>query len=195
MCEMLNMFVPGRASASEPVRGLTFSAGGELQKDFVLRFGSSKGTFLVGSGPGYCLCGFDDWDALYSVARSVMERASVDWLALIHFSSGNRYELVEREVDPDEPEACTALEVGEVVILRAQPAEQRRHRRVVRALQERVGCCVTLKLKSGRALHGELREFDVESEVGRVDDTTFVAGQVLSVSPRGKSQRDIGGLR
>ncbi|MBI5537986.1 MAG: hypothetical protein HY898_35010 [Deltaproteobacteria bacterium] len=181
---MLNMFVPAKVLAPEPVRGLAFGEAGELQKDFVVRFRSAKGTFLVGSGPGHCLCGFDDWDALYSVARTVMGQAAIGWLALIHFWSGDRYELVEREVDPGELEACTAIEVGEVVILRAQPEEQRRHRRVVRALQERVGSYVTLTFKSGRALHGELRHFDAESEVGRLDLTTFVAGQIFSVTPR-----------
>jgi len=183
MCEMLNMFVPARVAASSPVRGLTFGEGGELQKDFVLRYAKWKGTFLAGSSAGPCLCGFQDWDALYEVARGVMEQASVDWLALIHFSSGNRYELIEREVDPDEPEFCTALELGEVVVLRTQPAERRRHHRVLRRLQERVGSQVTLSLKGGRTLHGHLREFDAQSEVGRVDEAIFVAGQVMSVSP------------
>jgi hypothetical protein len=182
MCEMLNMFVPARTAATEPVRGLVFSEGGEVQKDFALRYQKTKGTMLVGSGGGYCLCGFQDWDALYDVARSTMERAKVDWLAVIHFWSGDRYELVEREVDPDAPELCTAVEVGELVVLRAQPAEQRRHRRVVKALRERVGSRVTLALKSGRALNGWLQVFDAESEVGVLDETTFVAGQVLSVS-------------
>ncbi len=179
------MFVPARAQASSVVRGLTFSDGGELQKDFVLRYGKSKGTFLVGSGASMCLCGFQDWDALYEVSRGVMDQASVEWLALIHFWSGDRYELVEREVDPDEPEFCTALELGKVVVLRAQPAEQRRHRRVLRRLQERVGSQVTLSLKGGRVLHGQLQEFDAQSEVGRIDEIIFVAGQVMSVSPLG----------
>ncbi len=177
------MFVPARAQASSAVRGLTVSEGGELQEEFALRYEKSKGTFLVGSGPNSCLCGFRDWDALYEVARSIMEQASVDWLAIIRFWPGDRYELVEREVDPDEPELCTPPELGEIVVLRAQPAEQRRHRRVVHQLHDRVGSQVTLLLKGGRKLIGYLREFDAQSEVGRVDEVIFVAGQVMSVSP------------
>jgi hypothetical protein len=48
-----------------------------------------------------------------------------------------------------------------------------------------VGERVTLRLKSGRALHGVLSDFDAESEVGRVDARTFVGAEVLVVEREG----------
>jgi hypothetical protein len=181
MCQMINLFVPSSAPMLASAGGLKVHMGGELQKDFLERFGETRGTFLNVFGAGYCMCGFDDWESLYALASEVMSESGVEWAAVVHFSSGCRYALKVREVDPDESEQCTAIDVGEVVVLRGRPAEQQRHRRVLRALQTNVRRRVSLVMKSGRALHGVLMEFDEVSEVGRVDKTTFVAAQVHSV--------------
>jgi hypothetical protein len=110
-----------------------------------------------------------------------MSSTSTDWIALVHFWSGDRYELMEREADPEDPQQCTPLETGELVVLRSVPAERRRHRLVVRALQESVGRRVTLEFKNRRAVSGVLADFDAESGVGRLDELVFVAGQVWAV--------------
>jgi hypothetical protein len=86
-------------------------------------------------------------------------------------------------VDPDDPEHCTPLEPGELVVLRTLPAERRRHRRLIRALVARVGWPATLQMKHGTELHGTLVAFDPESEVGTIGERTFVAAQVLSLEP------------
>lgn len=183
MCEMVNLYVP-RAPAllGPPVRGLHFKSQGEIQHDFATRFATGPGSFLHGYGSGSCLCGFDDWPALYDVARDLIERNDVAYVAALKFWSGDRYQLAERELDPDDAEQCTPVRDGELIILRCGPAEQRRHRQVRRDLTRHVGARVTLRLKSGRALHGLLAAFDPDSEVGTLDDKPFVAAQVLEVA-------------
>lgn len=179
---MLNLFVPTRgATVERTVRGLTFGPGGEVQKDFVAHYGKHAGTFLSGSGNKGCLCGFDDWPAVYEIARGLLERCEVDSLSVLRFWSGDRYSLAWRVVDPDDDALCTPGELGEVLVLKPMPPERRRHRRVVRALVSLVGARATLHLKSGDARRGVVASFDAESEVGFVDDTCFVAAEVLSV--------------
>lgn len=186
MCEMLNLFVPARAPVlPAPVRGLRFAPEGEIQRDFAARFATAPGVLLAGHGGGPCLCGFDDWDALYAIARDVLAANALESLAALRFWSGTRYELGERTIDVDDPEACTPLVVGELARLHLEPAERRRHRLVVRALTRAVGERVSLRLKSGRALRGVLVAFDAQSEVGRVEGRTFVAAEVLAVDRDG----------
>lgn len=181
MCEMLNLFVPvARPVACDPVRGLEFVEGGELQRDFAARF-AAQGTILAGVGGGPCLCGFDDWPALYEIARAQLAANGVSEVAFLKFWSGDKLRLTEQIVDPDDPAQCVEVPVGVVVIVRGGPAEPRRHRRVVRALTQRVGTRVTLRRKSGVDLHGVLRAFDPESEVGDVDGTFVIAAQVHAV--------------
>jgi hypothetical protein len=117
--------------------------------------------------------------AFYEVVRDALERNRVQWVAAIHFWSGDSYELGERTLDPYDAEASTSLPCGEVAVLRAEHPEQRRHRRVVRALSRGVGATVILRMKSGRDLQGTLTAFDAESEVGHVGGATVVAAQVL----------------
>jgi hypothetical protein len=183
MCEMLNLFVPvAAASAGPTVRGLHLETTGEIQRDFSARFAAERGTFFAAQGGRSCLCGFDDWPALYTIGRELLGRHRASHVALLRFWSGDRYELVERAVDLDDAEQLTPIAVGEVVIASIEPAERRRHRLVVRALRRRVGSVVTLTLRSGRTVHGTLVEFDPESEVGRVDEHIIVAGQVHEVA-------------
>ncbi len=186
MCEMLNLFVPARSPVlPAPVRGLRFAPEGEIQRDFAARFASSPGVLLAGHGGGPCLCGFDDWDALYAIAREVLAANASESLAVLHFWSGTRYALGERAIDVDYPEVCTPLVLGELARLHREPAERRRHRLVVRGLTRAVGERVTLRLKSGRSLHGVLSAFDAESEVGRVESRTFVGAEVLALEREG----------
>lgn len=185
MCQMLNLFLPSEVPCeTDQLRGFGFSSGGELQKDFVARFHHEQGTFLVGFN-GYCLCGFNDWEAMYKVARTAMLTHDVKWAAVVHFWSGDRYELVEREVDPDDTAACTPVEEGEVVVLRHQPPARRQHRQVLTTLERSVGQRVSLKLKNGRAIHGVLTAFDANTEVGQVEGQVIVAGQVFTVHETG----------
>jgi hypothetical protein len=182
MCEMLNLFVPvPRPTLVEPVRGLHFAPGGEIQRDFAARYAGRGGTILVGSGSKGCLCGFTDWDAIYAIGRDLLDRNEVTYLSALHFWSSDRYELSERTVDPEDLELCLPARLGEVLVMQTEPPEQRRHRRVVRALSRLSGQNVRLDLKSRRELHGPLVEFDPQSEVGRVGDEFFVAAQVLTV--------------
>jgi hypothetical protein len=44
-----------------------------------------------------------------------------------------------------------------------------------------VGATTTLRLKSGRELHGVVTAFDVESKTASVGEVAFVAAQVLTV--------------
>src|SRR4051812_13080200 len=129
MCEMLNLFVPlAQPVMASLVRGLAFSRSGEIQKDFAELY-RGRGTILCGSA-GSCMCGFDDWPALYEAARDVLSRNRITELAALRFWSKDRYELASRVVDPDDPESCTPLVMGEVVVIRAEPPEKRRHRLV-----------------------------------------------------------------
>jgi hypothetical protein len=179
---MLNLFVPGReAIVATAVRGLTFGPGGELQKDFVAHHGKQAGTFLAGSSDKGCLCGFDDWPALYEIARGLLERCGVGTLSVLRFWSGDRYSLAFRTIDSDDEALCTPGELGEVLVVKPMPPERRRHRRVVRALVSLVGARATLHLKSGEERRGVVASFDAESEVGIIDDACFVAAEVLSV--------------
>jgi hypothetical protein len=183
MCVMLNVFVPvPDAAVGPPVRGLHLLSFGEIQRDFAARFAAAHGTLLAAHGGRTCLCGFDDWPALYEIARELLGRNAVSYVALLHFWSSERYQLVERAVDLEDAEQRTAIATGEVVIASIEPARRRRHRQVVRTLRRRIGAVVSLTLRSGRTLRGVLVEFDPESEVGRVGDQTFVAGQVHEVA-------------
>lgn len=74
--------------------------------------GSRRALSSSGAAPPPVCAAFRTGTRCTQVARDVMEEASVDWLTLIHFSSRHRYVLVELEVDADEPEFCTALELG-----------------------------------------------------------------------------------
>lgn len=184
MCEMLNVFIPAaRPALPPPVRGLSFVPDGEIQRDLAARYADARGVVLCGVGGGPCLCGFADWDALYEIARAVLARNRLPWMAVLHFWSGDRYTLEEHWVDPDDPEACVPHGLGELVVLRPEAPERRRHRVVVRALARAVDREVTLRLKSGRTLRGLLEAFDEESQVGRVGSRTFAAAEVLSVTP------------
>ena len=186
MCEMLNLFVPARRVVlAPPVRGLSFDEGGEIQRDFRARFADQRGTILVGSGSGPCLCGFGDWPALYETVRALATRNAVDTIAFLKFWSGDTYRLAERVVDPDDPEQCVEVGDGEVVIARTVPVETRRHRRVVRRLGQRIGARVTLTYKHGGAHHGVVTSFDPESEVGGLDGAFFAAAQVFAVEDEG----------
>ena len=182
MCEMLNVFVPLlQPVMGPPVRGLHFLPSGEIQKDFAARYGRAGGVILSGACAQGCLCGFVDWNAFYEVAQDLFDRNTIESMSALRFWSKDRYELTERVVDPDDPELCTPLEPGELVVLRALPAERRRHRRLLRALVASVGSPATLQMKHGAELHGTLVAFDPESEVGTIGDRTFVAAQVLSI--------------
>ena len=184
MCEMLNVFVPlPRPVMGPPVRGLQLLASGEIQKDFAARYGCAGGVILSGSCAQGCLCGFADWNAFYELAQDLFDRNRMDSMSALRFWSKDRHELTERVVDPDDPELWTPLEPGELVVLRALPAERRRHRRLLRALVAGVGSTATLEMKHGAELHGTLVAFDPESEVGTIGDRTFVAAQVLSIEP------------
>lgn len=186
MCEMLNVFIPAtRPILPPPVRGLSFVSEGEIQKDFAARHERTAGVLLAGVGGGPCLCGFDDWDALYAIAREVLAKNRLEWMTALHFWSGDRYALEERRVDPDDPETCTPCKMGEVALIHAEPAERRRHRLVVRELSRAVDHVVTVRLKSGQKIRALLASFDAESEVGRLGMRTFVAAEVLSVEHAG----------
>lgn len=105
MCTMLNLFVPSKAPVGTTVvRGLRFEPGGEVQRDFARRFADENGIFLSGYGGGSCLCGFEDWDAVYAIARELLHRCALPWVAAVQFESGDRGELSERMVDPDDRE-------------------------------------------------------------------------------------------
>jgi hypothetical protein len=178
---MLNLLIPVKgAAASTPVRGLRFSSEGEVQRQFAKSF-AREGTILVGSGSKGCLCGFGDWDAFYEIVRDLMHRHRVEWASAIHFWSGVVYELTERSFDPYDTEECTELLYGEIAVMRAAHPEQRRHRRVVRALARRVGGAVVLRMKGGREIQGTLTQFDAEAEVGSLGGATFIAAQVFEV--------------
>lgn len=180
MCEMINLFIPVASPVlPEPVRGLAFETGGELQRDFRDRYGA-RGA-IVSAFCGYCLCGFEDWEALFEAARAIIAANRVDHVAVVHFDSGSRYELTEREVDPFDDGVATECAIGEVTILRPDSPEKRRHKQLVRALFARIGNEVTLRLKSGKILRGSLAAFDAESQTGRVANTPFAAAQVLEV--------------
>jgi hypothetical protein len=180
MCEMLNLFVPKvGAAAPEAVRGLMFVSEGEIQKDFSAQY--SRGTMFAATCSTGCLCGYDDWSAMYEAAMVAMEQNQTREVALLHFWAGQRYTLTERIVDPDDNEALTPLIDGEVVVLRGEQKDQRRHRRLLAALGRAMGSVVELRLKSGGRVRGVLVEFDAESEVGRVDARVFVAAEVLQV--------------
>ena len=182
MCEMLNVFVPLlQPVMGPPVRGLHFLPSGEIQKDFAARYSRAGGVILSGACAQGCLCGFVDWNAFYELAQDLFDRNPIESMSALRFWSKDRYELTERVVDPDDPELCTPLEPGELVVLRALPAERRRHRRLLRALVACVGSPATLQMKHGAELHGTLVAFDPESEVGTLGDRTFVAAQVLSI--------------
>lgn len=182
MCEMLNIFVPlARPVMGPPVRGLHFLPSGEIQKDFAARYCRAGGVILSGACAQGCLCGFVDWNAFYELAQGVFDRNAIESMCGLRFWSKDRYELTERVVDPDEPEHCTALEPGELIVLRTQPADRRRHRRLIRALVAHIGSPATLHMKHGAELHGTLVAFDPESEVGTIGERTFVAAQVLSI--------------
>ena len=186
MCEMLNIFVPlPRPVMGPPVRGLHFSASGEIQKDFAARYGRAGGIILAGGCAQGCLCGFADWNAFYELAQDLFDRNAIESMSALRFWSKARYELTERVVDPDDPELCTPLAQGELLVLRTLPAERRRHRRLLRALVACVGGRTTLQMKHGAELHGTLVAFDPESEVGTVGDRTFVAAQVLAIATEG----------
>ena len=179
MCELLNIFVPVAGPVlGPPVRRFALTTGGEAQRDFAQRFAGRGGTIL--SGAGGCMCGFDDWAAVYEVGRSLFDRNRVVEVAALRFWSGDRYALGSRIVDPDDEASCTPFVVGEVVVMRREPSEKRRHRDVVRALAAQVGAVATLRLKSGGHLRG-LVTFDVASETGRVGEVPFVAAQVRAV--------------
>jgi hypothetical protein len=181
MCEMLNLFVPvKRPVACRPVRGLEFVEGGEIQRDFEARF-ADQGAILAGAGQGPCLCGFDDWPALYEIARALLDANGVSEVAFLKFWSGDKLRLTEHVIDPDDPDQCVSVPDGVIVIARAGPAEARRHGRVVRSLTQRLGTAVTLRRKSGIDLHGVLCAFDPESEIGDVEGTFFVAAQIHAV--------------
>ena len=181
MCEMLNLFVPVKRTAPcPPVRGLEFVDGGEVQRDFKARY-AGQGTILAGVGTGQCLCGFEDWPALYEIARAQLTANGVSQVAFLKFWSGDTLRLTDRVVDPDDPEQCVEVPDGVIVIARTGPAGPRRHRQVVRSLSQRLGTAVTLRRKTGIDLHGVLRAFDPESEVGDLDGTFFVAAQLHAV--------------
>jgi hypothetical protein len=187
---MLNLFVPVPGLTLVPAaHGLWFEPGGEIRREFAARFAAERGTILAGYRKNRCLCGFDDWTALYDLARELMAQHSVEAVALLLFFSGTRGPLPERIVDPEDQELCTAGLLDELIIVRREPAAQRNYRKVMRSLARRIGEPVVVRLKSGRALHGALVAFDTESEVGSVDDQVFVAGQVLAVEPVGASAR------
>jgi len=181
MCEMLNLFIPfARPILPRPVRGLKFERHGEIQRDFAARYSTVGGVFLAGYGGGYCLCGFNDWDAVFQIAREITAKSVLSWVAALHFWSGDRYELGERRIDPEDPEACVPVPIGMVAFLQAEPPERRRHRLVLRSLTRAVGTTVALRLKSGRTLHGPLVSFDCESEVAEIDGRPVVAAEVLA---------------
>lgn len=71
---MLNLWVPSGPTIRAPVRGLRFTEAGERHRGFAARF-ARGGTILAGHGDGPCLCGFDDWPALYELVRGYL-RAS-----------------------------------------------------------------------------------------------------------------------
>lgn len=185
MCQMLNAFVPTASAAQvalvAPVRGLSFGALGEVQRDFAARSARGAGAVLIGRRRGDCLCGFDDWPALYEALRALLVANRAERVEALLFWSGDRYALSERAVDLDEPRDHAPFALGEVVIARIEPAERRRHRGIVRALAGAVGADVTLRLKSGRELRGTIEEFDPESEVGRIGGRAFVAGEVMGI--------------
>lgn len=182
MCEMLNLYVPTlKAMAPPAVRGLLFSGAGEIQRDFAARH--PQGTLFAATCSTSCLCGFRDWDAIYEAASRALELNHTREVALLHFWAGDRYTLTERSVDPDDAEALTPLVDGEVVLLRTDHPDQRRHRRRLRELSRAVGTVVDLRLKSGSTLHGVLVSFDAESEVGRLESRVFVAAEVLELTP------------
>ena len=89
MCEMLNLFVPAKHPAlGEPVRGLVFDDGGEIQRDFAARFAAEGGTILSASGGKGCLCGFDDWDAAYETSRRALEESWTGEVRGVRAASG-----------------------------------------------------------------------------------------------------------
>jgi hypothetical protein len=122
-----------------------------------------------------------DWPAIHETGRDLLSRNRLTEIATLRFWSKDRYTLAERVVDPDDPESCKPFEMGEVVVMRVEPPEKRRHRLVVRELGRRVGSSATLKLKNGRELRGVVAGFDAESETGLVGGVPFVAAQVLAV--------------
>jgi len=184
VCNFADAFVPcTRVRLPEPVRGLFLRDDGEVHRDFARHFAKEKGTLLCFDSGGQCMCGFNDWPAMYDVGRGLLAANEVPWVALFFFWSSDRYTPDVRIVDPEDADALAPLVPGEIVVLRPLPTERRRHRSVVRALELAVGTTVTLRLKGGGVRHGMLGTFDGESEVGTIGDTVVVAGQVLGVEP------------
>jgi small nuclear ribonucleoprotein (snRNP)-like protein len=186
VCHFANVFVPCQAPRlPEAIRGLGLREDGEVHRDFARHFAKQNGTMLcVESGSG-CLCGFDDWPALYELGRQLLAANRVARVALFFFWASDRYTITARQIDPDDPETCTPLVPGELAVLEPVPVERRRHRNTVRELTRSVGQAVALRLKSGGVRRGRLTAFDVVSEVGMVDAQVVTAGQVLEVI-RGK---------
>jgi hypothetical protein len=181
MCELLNLFVPRKVpELGPPVRHLSFGDGGEIHEAFAALY-AGRGAVLAASSKFGCLCGFNDWDAVYETARDLVVRNAVSEIVFLRFWSGDRYKLRTRTVDPDDAESCRPLERGEVVVVHTGPPEQRRHRLVVRSLVRAVGEKATLRLKGGRTLSGTVTAFDEVSETGAIGDVAFVAGQVMAL--------------
>ncbi|MCE9580725.1 MAG: hypothetical protein K8W52_46825 [Deltaproteobacteria bacterium] len=176
VCQMLNVFVPARGIAIPPgVRQLELGLGGEIHRGLAAHYAGVVGTMLVAQGR--CLCGFADWPAVVEVARELATRNAVDRVAILSFWPGDRGPLTERVFDIDDDAAHEGIAAGELVVLDHGTVEQRRYRRLLRALSGAVGREVTLQLKSHATLAGVLA-FDPESEVGSIGDRTFVAAQV-----------------
>ncbi len=183
VCNFANVFVPKvGATPPAPVHGYRLEVDAQVHRDFVQHHAKDRGTMLSVVSGGQCLCGFDDWEALHALGREALNANGAPWVSLFFYWANDRYEPTVRVVDPYDPTSVGAVACGEIVVLRPEPPERRRHRSVVRALTAAVGSNVTLSLKDGSTASGSLAAFDEVAETGEIDGRVIVAAQVRSVS-------------
>lgn len=182
VCNFASVFVPKVGPVlPAPVRGYRLVPDGDPHRDFVTHHANDRGAVLAVVSGSQCLCGFGDWAALHALGREALVANGVAWVSLFFYWASDRYAPTVREVDPEDPTSVGAIAPGEIVVLRPELPERRRHRMVVRALTAAVGTTVTLALERGRRISGLLTSFDAVAEVGEVDGRAIVAAQVRSL--------------
>src|SRR5690349_15114644 len=101
MCDFVNVFVPAERVVESSTPRLSLWSGGEVQRDFASRLASASirgSIFSVVTGQS-CLCGFNDWPALYELGRALLRDNRVESVSMLWFGSSWRGTLSERMVD------------------------------------------------------------------------------------------------